>query len=139
MSTNARLLCFLLASPALTAGDLTVLVRGASPGKGEVGCSLYRSAEGFPMDAAKAVASVWTKAAPQVECRFQDVPPGPFAVAVSVDLNGNRKTDKNFLGIPTEPWGVSNAARPSLRAPRFEEAAVRMPEGEFRIVVQVAK
>jgi len=30
--------------------------------------------------------------------------PGEWAVAVSQDLNNNDKLDKNFLGIPTEPF-----------------------------------
>lgn len=124
---------------ALSAGDLIVVVSGAATGKGEVGCGLYRSGEGFPMNAAKAAASTWLKAASQVECRFKDVTPDPFAVAVSVDSNGNRKTDKNLFGIPTEAWGVSNNVRPSLRAPRFDEASGQMPEADLRIEVKVAK
>lgn len=91
------------------------------------------------MNVAKAAATTRVPAAPLVECRFKDVAPGPFAVAVSVDWNGNRKTDKNLFGIPTEPWGVSNNVRPSLRPPRFDEASGTMPEGDLRIEVKVAK
>lgn len=129
-----------LLAPALSAGELVVVVNGASDGKGEIGCAVYRSAEGFPMNRAKAVARVWVKAGSPVECRFADLPPGELAVAVSHDLNGNRETDKNLFGIPKEPWGVSNNVRPGMRAPRFEEARVQMPaSGELRIEVQVAK
>ncbi|MBY0507292.1 MAG: DUF2141 domain-containing protein [Bryobacteraceae bacterium] len=138
---NLRTLTLHVASAAvLSAGELTVVVTGGDPsGKGEVGCALYRSPDGFPMIPAKAASTVWLKEAAQVECRFKGIPPGPFAVAVSVDRNGNRKTDKNLFGIPTEPWGVSNNARPSLRAPRFDEASGQMPEGDLRIEVKVAK
>jgi uncharacterized protein (DUF2141 family) len=43
--------------------------------------------------------------------------------------------------MPTEPWGVSNNARPKLRAPRFEEAAFSVNPGPepTRIAIQVAK
>lgn len=145
---SRKLFCLLVLAPLLAAGDLVVAVSGASAGKasgkegkeGEVGCALYRSAEGFPMNPTKAVAAIWVKAAPLVECRFKDVAPGPFAVAVSFDWNGNRKTDKNILGIPTEPWGVSNNVRPSMRPPRFDEASGKMPpDGDLRIEIQVAK
>jgi uncharacterized protein (DUF2141 family) len=47
--------------------------------------------------------------------------PGEWAVAVSQDLNNNDKLDKNFLGIPTEPFAFSNNVKPRLSAPRFEE------------------
>lgn len=48
---------------------------------------------------------------------------GTYAIALTHDLNGNRRTDTDFLGRPTEDWGVSRGARPLLRAPRFDEAA----------------
>ena len=64
-----------------------------------------------------------------VECRFDGLESGDYAVAVSQDFNGNRETDTNFFGIPTEPWGVSNNVRPTLRAPTFEEAKVRITPG----------
>jgi uncharacterized protein (DUF2141 family) len=38
--------------------------------------------------------------------------------------------DANFLGIPTEAWGVSNNVRPALRAPRFEEASFKVASGQ---------
>lgn len=140
MSTEVPLLlCSILLASAASAGDLIVTVTGASAGRGEVACAIFRSADGFPMNSAKAAGATRVKAAPEVECRFNAVSPGPVAVAVSVDLNSNGKTDKNLFGIPTEPWGVSNNARPSMRAPRFEEARIAMPDGDLRITVKVAK
>jgi len=69
-----------------------------------------------------------------VTCLFVDVPDGTHAVAVAADLNGNRKLDVNFLGIPKEPWGVSNNVRPRLRAPRFDEAAFTVSSGRDRTI-----
>lgn len=48
--------------------------------------------------------------------------PGVYAVSCFHDVNGNGKLDKNLLGIPTEPYGFSNNARPTFRAPTWEEA-----------------
>lgn len=53
-----------------------------------------------------------------------EVPAGVYAVAVHHDANSNGKLDANFLGIPTEGYGVSNDVRPRFRAPRFAEARV---------------
>ncbi len=119
----------LLVAAQAHAAELRVTVTGARGTEGQVGCALHPSAEGFPMDAARAT-QLWLPASPAgVECRFTNLAPGRYAVAVSHDLNGNRRTDTNFLGIPTEDWGVSNNVRPTLRAPRFEEAAVQVAEG----------
>jgi uncharacterized protein (DUF2141 family) len=50
-----------------------------------------------------------------------DLAPGEWAVALSQDLNNNDKLDKNFLGIPTEPFAFSNNVKPRLSAPSFQE------------------
>lgn len=117
-----------------------VAVPSASNSSGKVGCALYASADGFPMDATKARAQLWQPSAAKLECVFADLPAGDYAVALSHDLNDNQVVDSNWLGMPKEAWGVSRNARPSLRAPRFEEAAVQVPaEGEVVISVEVRK
>jgi len=50
-----------------------------------------------------------------------ELAPGEWAVALSQDLNNNDKLDKNFLGIPTEPFAFSNNLKPRLSAPSFQE------------------
>ncbi len=70
----------------------------------------------------------------EVECRFEGLAPGSYAVAVLHDLNGTGRNDTNFLGIPTEDWGVSNNVRPTLRAPRVEEAAVEVKDGPAVVI-----
>jgi uncharacterized protein (DUF2141 family) len=126
--------------PLLSASDLVVSVSGVASEKGEIGCALFRSGAGFPMDGSKAT-RVWIPAKPgTVECRFENVSAGEYALAVSHDLNGNRKTDTNFVGMPKEDWGVSNNVRPRMRAPRFEEARFAVKEGEVvRLEVKVGR
>jgi uncharacterized protein (DUF2141 family) len=48
---------------------------------------------------------------------------GVFAIGLYHDVNGNRKFDKNFLGLPKEPYGVSNNPRPRLGPPKHKDAA----------------
>lgn len=47
----------------------------------------------------------------------------------------------NVTGLPTEQWGVSNNARPALRAPRFCEAvfSIASETPNFSIDIKVAK
>ena len=49
-------------------------------------------------------------------------PHGEYAIAVFVDLNGNGKMDKNFLGIPKEQYGFSNNVMGRMSAPSFDQA-----------------
>lgn len=50
-----------------------------------------------------------------------NLPNGEWAVALTQDLNENDLVDRNFLGIPTEPYAFSNNVRPTVRAPYFDE------------------
>jgi uncharacterized protein (DUF2141 family) len=131
-------LALLLASAGVHALEIDVQVRGVTDSKGEVGCALYRSQQGFPMDGSRAE-SQWLPAnAAGVSCHFKDLAPGRYALAISHDLNGNRKIDTNFVGMPTEAWGVSNNVRPTLRAPRWDEAVFEL-KADTQLTVQVAR
>lgn len=125
--------------PAL-AGSLEIRVTGIVTDKGEGGCALYNGPDGFPMDPSKAIQQ-WQPANPSgVVCRFDGLAPGTYAVALSHDLNGNRRTDSNFIGLPKESWGVTNNRRPSMRAPRFEEAAVAISaDAQISQTVKIAR
>lgn len=50
-----------------------------------------------------------------------NLPNGEWAVAITQDTNNNDKLDKNFVGIPTEPFAFSNNVRPKLAPPDFNE------------------
>ena len=56
--------------------------------------------------------------------------PGVFAIALYHDINANTDLDKNGLGIPTEPFGVSNNPTIFLGPPSHKEAAFEIgPDG----------
>tara|TARA_B110000444_G_scaffold259006_1_gene301487 strand:- start:778 stop:1314 length:537 start_codon:yes stop_codon:yes gene_type:complete len=50
------------------------------------------------------------------------LPHGEYAITLFVDFNGNKKIDKNFLGIPKEQYGFSNNAMGRMSPPSFEQA-----------------
>lgn len=121
---------------------LAVTIRGLAGTTGEVGCALYpeTSASRFPLGASS-IASQWMAADTQpLRCVWPGLPAGRYAVAVSHDVNGNRRTDTNLVGMPTEAWGVSRDARPWLRAPRFDEAMIELGDASSReIAVRLAR
>lgn len=56
--------------------------------------------------------------------------PGTYAIGLYHDRNGNKRFDRNFLGLPVEPYGISNNPRIRFGPPSHEEAAFRVgPEG----------
>jgi uncharacterized protein (DUF2141 family) len=125
------------AGSASSAAEVVVRISGLSEPLGQVGCSLFAGTAGFPMDNTSA-RNLWLPAdAKGVTCRFNDVPEGTYAVSIGHDLNGNKRVDTNFIGLPTEQWGVSNNARPTLRAPRFDEALFKVAADAKDVVIDI--
>lgn len=129
-------------SPDLPApsGSVVVTISRIKSDEGQIGCALFRSADGFPMRSERAEMQWQPARKGSVTCTFEGLSPGQYAVSASHDLNGNRKTDTNFIGMPREDWGVSNNARPSMRAPRFGEASFAVLAGaQMRIEIGLGR
>ena len=137
----------MLAAPLLAAavmvqgsGTLTLTVRVDQfpNGKGSAGIAVWKGPRGFPEGIEHAVATTYVRVENgTATARFEQLAPGPYAVTVFHDQNDNRRFDKNWVGVPREPWGVSNNARPRLRAPTFEEARIELAAGEQLVRISV--
>ena len=136
---RASWIALCIVSPA-SAGEVVVSVSGETGGPGEIACALFAKPEGFPLGLSSAALRRGPAGADGEACRFAGVAPGEYAVAVSVLAKGRDTVDKDFLGRPKQPWGVSNNVRPTLRAPTFAEAAFKVSaQGETRVAVSLAK
>lgn len=121
------------------AADLKVKVE-SELADGNIGCALFSSPKGFPMDATGAVLKFSQNTPTGTEFVFSNLKSGKYAVSVMNDQNGNKTLDKNLIGIPKEEWGVSNNIRPTLRAPKFEEAAFEMDEkSDLTLKIRIEK
>jgi uncharacterized protein (DUF2141 family) len=120
--------------PAASAADppvtavLTVRISQLRSNDGQVGCSLYTSAEGFPTDSSKAVQRRWCPIKDRAStCVFDPIPAGTYAVACFHDENGNGQLDKGLFGIPKEGTVVSNHAKGTLGPPPWDKAKFSFP------------
>jgi len=117
---------------------LVVQVSGFQNDQGTAGVALWNGPEGFPEGVSHAVATAWvTIDRRAATATFDDVQAGTYAVTVFHDENDNRTFDKRWFGLPKEAWGVSNNARPHLRAPRFDEASFQVTGDVQRIDIRV--
>jgi uncharacterized protein (DUF2141 family) len=118
--------------------DITTNIVGFRNDQGKALVAVFRSADGFPGDASKAVAKT---AAPIAQGRarvvFQGLPAGVYAVAVIHDENGNGKLDTSWLGIPTEGIGASNDAKGKLGPPSFDAARMTVTAPGFVHTIHV--
>ncbi len=126
----------LAVTPAL-AGDLTIEVSGVTPGRGRIYVAVYDRPETFPTSGQQRTGQILAASGKSLVVHFKDLPPGEYAAVAFQDVNGNGKLDKNFLGMPREPYGFSNGARGSAGAPKFSAAAVTLnPDGATTIVLK---
>ena len=108
-----------------TPAKLKVIVRDIEVGKGSVVLAVYDNPNNFLK---KAVVEQRAKAGNQsLEFSF-DLPEGNYATAIYQDLNDNKKFDKGWFGIPTEPYGLSNNFRPKFSAPGFEDCKFKITQ-----------
>ncbi len=56
---------------------------------------------------------------------IDDLPEGEYAIALYQDLNEDKRLNRNFLGIPTEPFGVSNNIKPMFSPPSYNDCRFR--------------
>jgi len=64
--------------------------------------------------------------------------PGEYAAQLFHDLNGNGELDTNLVGMPREPWGMSNGARGNFGPPRFEDAQFVL-EGDTVVPIRLER
>jgi len=126
-----------LASPP--AGRIHVEIANFHNSVGQVGCALFSSAEGFPMDLSHAMRqSTGAIRDKRASCEFDDVAPGTYAIAVLHDENSDGKIATNFMGIPTEGVGASNDAKPSsFSGPKFSDASFQFKGGLLNLQIRV--
>jgi uncharacterized protein (DUF2141 family) len=113
---------------AAQAATVIVTVEGILDRRGTINvglCDKSLSQEGCPYEAERPAA------AESVEVRFERVPPGRYAVVGYHDVNGNNTFDR-FLGVPQEPYALSNKAGESL-VPTFDQAAFTIGDGLTRV------
>lgn len=59
---------------------------------------------------------------------FKDLPKGDYAISLYHDENANGTCDRNFFGIPKEPYAFSNNFKPKFSPPTFKDCQFKLTE-----------
>ncbi len=105
-----------------------------SPGSASV--ALFDSPQTHLETAARS--GVLAAAEDRVVWRVPDLPPGDYSLAIYHDRNDNGRLDRNFLGLPREPYGFSNGLRARFGPPSWRSAhfSVKEPAAEISICLK---
>lgn len=127
--------------PVLAQSDgkaaVIIKVTGLRSEKGQVKIAVFNSSETWLGDH-PLYSSTINVDGQSVAWKVNDVPHGDYGVAVLHDENKNGKMDKNFLGIPLEPYGFSNNVRVAFGPPKWDRSkfVVRGATSEISIEVK---
>jgi len=118
-------------------GSITVVAKTEKQGQGNVHVALFKDASSFPKNTKSYRGVKLPAETDSVQHTFENVPFGTYAVAVFQDLNGNGELDRNFFGIPSEPYAFSNNPAVKWQEPLFREAAFVLSQAEMRVSIQL--
>jgi uncharacterized protein (DUF2141 family) len=65
---------------------------------------------------------------------LDSLPAGEYAIRVMQDLDANGELNTNLVGLPVEPWGISNDALGRFGPPRWEDARFAFPEVTAQVI-----
>ncbi len=107
--------------PNLGNGILTVIVNGIDTQSGTVRVAVFNDPKKFLEKQGYAynqVVAVGNQKS--VKINF-NIPFGTYAVTCYHDINDNHVLDQNYMGIPQEPYAMSNNVSVKWRRPTFDE------------------
>ncbi len=115
--------------------SLIVIVQGVRSDKGTMRFALYRTKKSFPGDSWKGGWSVIKNGV--AEWKIPDLEPGEYALACFHDKNGDKKFNKNFIGLPVEDYCFSNDAKVGLGPPSWKKVVFKVKQGVNRHRIKV--
>lgn len=134
---NAIAFAFALAMTSnAPAASLAVRIEGLREAKGHLMLSVSDSAEAWDGKAAARTRLRRPVSASSETIRFDDLPPGSYAVQVFHDANDNGRMDTNVVGMPVEGYGFSRNPL-VMRKATYDEARFELAPDGGEIVIEL--
>jgi uncharacterized protein (DUF2141 family) len=111
--------------------SLTVKITNIHGKRGVIEIGLYDNSKLFPK-VGKTLQMVRIKPQGSVlTYKFKGLHSGKYAVCIYHDSNGDKRCNKNWIGIPTEAYAFSRNFRPKFSAPTFSDCSVSLKEARM--------
>ena len=73
----------------------------------------------------------------ELEFEFENVPNGEYTISIYHDENENGELDKNFIGLPDEPYGVSREGRSMFGPPNYDDAKFILANENAKLIISL--
>jgi uncharacterized protein (DUF2141 family) len=133
-------LCLILASclwqTNAHAAELHVTIENIEAAEGTLMIAVQAGPEAFAGREPAVLSLMLPARAGAVGFSTDALAPGEYAIRVLQDRNGNGEMDSNLIGMPVEPWGMSNDAMGSFGPPKWEDARFQLQD-DTRLVIHL--
>ena len=105
--------------------------------EGTLYVAIYKSEEDFPLDGEWEFRTSQKVNSESELFKISGLEFDEFAIAIFHDVNDNGEMDKNWLGIPKEPFGFSNNVRPKFSSPEFQDCRIKIDEQNQHVKIDL--
>ncbi len=102
-------------------GSLVIEINNITSPEGIIWVGIYDSEENFMIKENAIVEGYKVDETGHKTVHVDQLTYGKYAIALFHDINGNGELDRNWLGIPSEPYAFSRRPKSKWRLPRFRE------------------
>ncbi|MEM1230544.1 MAG: DUF2141 domain-containing protein [Pseudomonadota bacterium] len=117
---------------AASSATLTITVTGIESAEGIIAVEVLRGEAQFKGEGSTA-SMLLPAATPAVTVQLP-LPAGEYAVRVMHDEDSNGELKTNMLGMPTEPWGMSNDATGKFGPPKWDDARFALEDSATQTI-----
>ena len=118
---------------------LTVVVGGIDTPSGTIRVAIYNSQDHF-LEKDKFVFNKTIVVGNNKSVRLDFIlPHAYYAVTCYHDINDNHRLDQNYMGIPQEPYALSNNVSIKWRRPTFDETKFAVTKAAQTIYLEVKR
>ena len=100
---------------------LTLIIKNLASPTAPVTVGVYGTKNKFPSPKGQLKEYKFKPHGKTLTAKISDLKFGTYALALYQDINSNGKIDKNFIGVPKEPYAFSNNYKPTIKAPNFDD------------------
>lgn len=110
--------------------QLTIKISNIEKTKGEIKVGIFNTDRNFLKEGA-AIRNYSVKVDKNTAVlTITDLPKGEYAVSMYHDENSDNECNRNFIGIPKEPYGFSNNIKPKMSAPKYNDCKFTFEENK---------
>ncbi len=118
--------------------EIRVIVTGVKRNEGLIIADMYPNDQEVFLRGRGRIKKVrYAARAPETKFCVPAPGPGVFAMAVYHDRNANGNFDKTGLGLPAEPWGLSNNPRGLFGPPKIERTLFEVDAGGAALEIEL--